>query len=235
MKKLLLLLLIAGSAHADGPLSRFKDTDMDQEFQNVYQSIRNPAIESGTAKQLTITTGTFTSLTVSSMTVSSITVLNQLSMSSKKITNLANGTASTDAVAIGQLKYVQLVSSTTTMLTNTTSNSFVTSNMAVTITPTSASNRVMITVHTIVIPNNCQMCITLKRGATELSGTACGFAEAGTSSTVGSRQQPLSFQYVDSPASTSALVYTVFFLNNSNGNTVTIGGTVSTLIAEEVL
>lgn len=96
MKKCLILLLLAGTAYADGPLFRFKDSDTDQEFQNAYQSIRNPSIEFGTAKKLTVTTSTIQSLSVSTITaVSSATVTNL------SVTTI-NG-AAYSAVTAGQL------------------------------------------------------------------------------------------------------------------------------------
>lgn len=94
MKKLLLLLLIAGSAYADGPLFRFKDTETDQEFQNVYQSIRNPNIDNGTAKRLTVSTETITSLSVST-----ITLVSSATFTAATIKNLKDGRTTNAACA----------------------------------------------------------------------------------------------------------------------------------------
>lgn len=91
LKKLLLLLLLAATARADGPLSRFKDTDTDQEFVNVYDSIRNPVIQSGKANVLN----------VKSLSVSTITYVSSATVSNLTVTNI-NG-AAYSAVTAGQL------------------------------------------------------------------------------------------------------------------------------------
>lgn len=116
MKKLLLLLLLAGTIHAEGPLFRFKDTDTDQEFQNIYQSVRNPNIDSGIAKRITISSATISSLSVSTITASSATfitvtistatmsfaaisttTISSATITNARVTNLRGTTSSSDA------------------------------------------------------------------------------------------------------------------------------------------
>lgn len=82
--------------------------DADQrEFQNVYQAIANPTINVAT---------------ISSATISSATITQRLDMTSHKITNLANGTASTDAMAFGQNHFYGVVCSSVTSLDFSTTN-----------------------------------------------------------------------------------------------------------------
>lgn len=159
-----------------------------------------------------------------------------IAMGANKITGLANGTAATDAVAFGQLKVVQAgiqtVSSTATSTTSSTYQAC--TNQSVAITPISASNRVRVYVST-VLSNASALtvpCLTLKRGATDLSGLTFGFAR---SDFLGF--QSVSFTFIDSPATTSATTYQLFVRSFDNTNSVTCGrADLSSIItAEEIV
>ena len=162
-----------------------------------------------------------------------------MSMNSNKIINIANGTASTDAATFGQIKVIQAGIQTTssTPVTTTSSTFTAATNQTVTITPSSSSNRIRITVSTYGESDatGTNLSVTLKRGSTELSGVTNGFATL--NATAGNIVAPISFTYIDSPASTSALTYQVFFRSSNNVGTVQVGsgGILSTIIAAEIV
>jgi hypothetical protein len=100
-------------------------------------------INSGTVGQLSIFTGSTTlSTTGNTLTPGDILVADSSgypktgitgSMSNTKITNLANGTAASDAAAFGQIGLLQTVYATYATQTSTTSTSYVDSGIAITI------------------------------------------------------------------------------------------------------
>lgn len=196
---------------------------------------------SGTANQIAVATGTSTpviSITSPLTLPGAMTAGGAIAMAANKITGLANGTAATDAAAFGQIKFFQAVQSTSVSPVSTTSSTFTAvTGFAVTITPTSASNRVKITVNAYGECNgvNNGLCVTLKRGTTELSGVTDGFVRFGgvAASYIGG----ISFSYIDSPATTSATTYTVFFRSANNTNTVQVcaGQIMSVIAAEEIV
>lgn len=161
----------------------------------------------------------------------------QLNMQSHKITSLANGTASADAAAYGQLKVIQIVTGTSTTADTTTSNTFQNTSLAATITPTSASNKVL----AIVTAPRCQgglagtnsQFLGLKRGSTNL-GAGNGFAQISHAS---GHSSATTYVYLDSPATTSATTYTATQLSSDNTSTVTFGGnsTTATITLIEVV
>lgn len=99
MKKLFLLLLIAGTAYADGPLFRFKDTKTDQEFVNVYQTIRQGS-GSSAISSFNVISGTAAFLSVSTLTVTTVATI-----STATISNLKDGrtTGAACAGCIGEV------------------------------------------------------------------------------------------------------------------------------------
>lgn len=170
-----------------------------------------------TVSTISASSATFTSATIGNLGVSSMTTT--LPMSARKITGLANGTVATDAVALGQL--AQLQASTqctqTTQLTNGTSG-YLTTGLTCTITPTTTASRVKINVTVpwqvnALIANtdtDNQLQMNLLRTSTQIfeSGTlGNAFAVAVTQNALGS----LSFTFIDSPATASAVTYTVQF------------------------
>lgn len=167
-----------------------------------------------------------------------ITAFLTMSMSGTKITSLANGSASTDAAAFGQLKVIQIISGTTTSVTSTTSSTYQNTALAATITPTSASNKIFVLVsgalETNVAANNAQL--SLKRGTTEVTGGGLLMAlrpSASATTRIGG-----SFMYLDSPATTAATTYTVVLLSSDNASTSRFpsnaGDTGSILLVEVV-
>lgn len=120
---------------------------------------------------------------------------------------------------------IQVVQATTSTGTSTTSTSYVSTNLTATITPTSASNKILVLVSCNGIVNNAGYSgyYTVYRGATNLGG--------GTQSSLNVIQNyyyhPVVINYLDSPATTSATTYTMYIkaesgtTNNANTDRVT--------------
>lgn len=161
-----------------------------------------------------------------------------MAMGTHKLTGIGNGTAATDAAAFGQIfiGFQAPVISSTAASTTTTSVTFVATSLAATITPTSASHRIKISVSGMMKTNTpaaASVRVTLKRGSTELSGQTYGFAASS-----GAGYNPVSFIFIDSPATTSATTYTVYVSNDDGVTTVSFNSTAATLaviILEEVI
>lgn len=165
-----------------------------------------------------------------------------MSMNSTKITSLANGTASTDAVAFGQLKIVQVVSASFTTGTSTSATSFTNTTTTLAITPTSASNKVLIIVSGLFSMASAAAdhygYFTLKRGSTNLGDTNNGFGYVHTAVAGLADLGTLSLTYTDSPATTSSTTYTVAIKTDSGSDSVafSVGSNVpSSIILMEVL
>jgi len=102
---------------------------------------------------------------------------------------------------------------------STTSNSYVTTNVSASITPSSSSNKILI-----MLNSNCdtsasarQAVITFYRGATNLAPNR-GINQA--YSGAGRLQSSTTSVYLDSPSSTSSTTYTVYFKSTTAGNSV---------------
>ena len=114
---------------------------------------------------------------------------------------------------------LQVVSATTTTSTSTTSTSFVSTALTASITPRSASNKVLIQVTGAIdssaIAN--QGFGTIYRTATNLGSSGDGMTEVygGSSRVIAS----LAMTFLDSPATTSATSYTVY-IRSSGGNNI---------------
>lgn len=162
-----------------------------------------------------------------------------IAMGANKITGLANGTAATDAAAFGQINagFQPIVQATTTTQTLGTSSTLTAAtNFSAAITPTSSSHRIKVTISGVAIAtiSGSVLGITVKRGSTDLSG-GVDFVEV-RAQTSAIWYFPFSYTYIDSPASTSALTYAVFFHNNDNTSSCGIVGTnVNTIILEEIV
>ena len=113
---------------------------------------------------------------------------------------------------------LQVVNATTTTATSTTSASFVATLLTASITPRSASNKILVQVTGPIdsAATNCQANGTIYRGGTILSG-AGGFTNV--FSNAGRLIGSLAMTYLDSPATTSSTTYTVY-INCSNGSTI---------------
>jgi hypothetical protein len=173
----------------------------------------NPAISAGGTQRLGIST-------------TAITAALPLAMGTNKITGLGNGTAAQDAAAFSQLKVLQVVTATSTTSFNTTNTAYQAANITCSITPTSASNRI------IVLAQGCIGATTQDKityaslyyagitgggggDAAVLSG-ADGIQQMYTA-TGGYTWLPCYMMTVHSPATTSAISYQVIIKVTSGG------------------
>lgn len=125
------------------------------------------------------------------------------------------GIASPSTVAIpGHV--IQVVTDVRTSNTTTSSTSFVTANHSATITPTSASSKILILNSGAVYNtlSNAGVDTTIYRGATNLATNGFGYLYNGTGGDGGGTA---SIMYVDSPSTTDATTYTVYFRVRSRG------------------
>ncbi len=117
---------------------------------------------------------------------------------------------------------VQVVQSVSTSTASTSAgSSYVTTGHSASITPTSASSKILVTV-TFSMKNSAgyDSGFTIYRNSTNLAGTSTNFAHAGTYAG-GETEFACSMQYLDSPASTSSTTYTVYMLNPGSPSTLT--------------
>lgn len=162
-----------------------------------------------------------------------------IAMGSNKITGLANGTASADAVAFGQIsgqRILQVVTNTATAIATTTSSTYSATNLTVTITPTGTTTKMIILA---VGPGNCNS--TSHAVLFGLSGTTNGQLQGSTKFLteiwhLGNIEVPVSVCYVDSPGTVAAQTYSLTFKNDDNATSVTFGDTnnIQTMVVVEV-
>jgi hypothetical protein len=165
-----------------------------------------------------------------------------LNMESHKIISLANGTASTDAAAFGQIKVLQTVFfSIAGSLTTTSSPAFVATANTASITPTSSSSRILIMVNSTFefdSTANSESYVTVFRGTTNLatSGSGNAFIRFSKSPTGASEVLRVAapIMTVDSPATTSATTYTVEIASPESVS-ITYGSGMSTMILMEIV
>lgn len=164
-----------------------------------------------------------------------------LAMGSNKITGLSNGTASSDAAAFGQLKVIQTVSTTNATPFTTTSSTFQTTNLSLAITPTSASNKILVLISGSLRSARLDLSgayASLFRGATNLGNTSgIGITLGPVSGTVIQNLNiSCSMHILDAPATTSATTYSVKIANQDNSTTVAWGNeSTTTIVLMEVV
>lgn len=151
------------------------------------------------------------------LTMSSSTI----AMGANKITGLANGTAANDAMAFGQNHVFQMVTGQTVTTTSTTSASFVDTALTATITPTSASSKILIivsgSISVTTVGGGDKGQLTIKRDSTNLAGSGNNFANIRPGSAPITWFTDASVSFVDAPATTSATTYTVQILSTGGG------------------
>ena len=137
----------------------------------------------------------------------------------------ATAPAWADAAAGGKL--LQVVSVTNNTYTATTSTSWVTTNLTASITPSATSSKIFIianlTLYFAATGDTPGM--TIFRGTvsgTNLADASHGFAYHDIASTIGSgtRTGSLGLNYLDSPSTSSAQVYTIGMRSNAGANTI---------------
>jgi len=130
---------------------------------------------------------------------------------------------------------LQVVSATDQTGRSTTSTSFVTASntLSVTITPTSTSSKIFVVANSSCEHNttNTYMVFTIYRNSTNL-----GNGQGGNILRVSNTQNiyPLALSFLDSPSSTSALTYQVYFKTDSGQATLNSGNCLATITAFEI-
>jgi uncharacterized membrane protein YfhO len=139
--------------------------------------------------------------------------------------------------ATGATGIVQIQSATYNTAANSTSSTDADTGLSVSITPTSASNKILIFVHQQgcrTTTNNNVLRLRLYRDATNLLTFAVSAAETNTNTTleIGSN----SCVYLDSPNTTSAVTYKTQFARRAGAGTVTVqyDGSASSITVMEV-
>jgi hypothetical protein len=136
-------------------------------------------------------------------------------------------------------KIVQVVSANYSTSTTNTTTTYADTGLTATITPTSASNKILVMVAQNGLErsgtsNNQCMGIRLLRGATTVAQIATN--QDFTGATLNHYFGGAAIDYMDSPATTSATTYKTQFNQNAGSGTVTvqIDSSVSTMILMEV-
>jgi hypothetical protein len=140
---------------------------------------------------------------------------------------------SASAVQASSGRVLQVVSANLSVEQSTTSSSFVTTTLAASITPSSTSSKIYIIVNGNLDCDSSQTATaTIYRGATNL-----GNGNAGLGAVYGSGRviASIGISYLDSPATTSATTYTVYY---RAGSSATIrwsqGASTSTITLMEI-
>ena len=142
-------------------------------------------------------------------------------------------------------KVLQVVSATDSTSRSTTSTSFVTASntLSVNITPSSTSNKILVLAQSNTNSSSGAgyQYITLFRDSTNLGDSINGMNVASNVTGVQTSYTPVSLKFLDSPNTTSAITYQVYFRSNSASYTARInrgqaGGTdtVGSIIAMEI-
>ena len=128
----------------------------------------------------------------------------------------------------GMGKVLQVVSATDSTLRTTTSTSFVTGSntLSVSITPSSASNKIFVIVSANIVNGSGDGIVfaTIFRGATNLGEATNGMAMGNSVSGITPIDHPASITILDSPSSTSALTYQLYFRSNNVSYTASLNG-----------
>jgi hypothetical protein len=190
---------------------------------------------SGTTNQITSTGGTTPILAIANpLTLpGAMTAGGNIAMASNKITGLANGTAASDAMAFGQKVYFQAVQGITTSGFTSTSATFVSTPLSVTITPSSASHRIKISAAFTVRSSG-----SASRWQYAIFNGTTQIAVLGEGGDIANPVEfPTTMLYIDSPATTSPITYTVQLRQEAgtsgfdfNPNTLT-----QIILAEEIV
>ena len=164
----------------------------------------------------------------------------EYSVSTLKTNTIQAATGTTVNVASGQVftapgHVIQVVQNTSTSAHSGTATDWASTGFSVTITPTSASNKVLLNINATVSAsgNAIQPRFSIFRGSTNLGETGRGFGQIYIASG-GLNQQHVSTSFLDSPNTTSAITYTVYM--RTNGGTYVWGadsGT-QTFVAQEI-
>ena len=118
---------------------------------------------------------------------------------------------------------LQVVNATYSTPVLSTSNTYITTNLTASITPSSSSNKILVIVHQagcLKYTSNTSVALALYRGATPI--IYFGGRAGQTDGTVTNEPGTISTCYLDSPATTSSTTYTTYFASNGNNATVLV-------------
>lgn len=161
------------------------------------------------------------------------TMSGAINMASNKITSVTNGSNAGDAVAYNQLRVIQTVSSATGSTFTSTSVVFA-SILTATITPTSASNRILITASMPLSVNGAGSgYASLFQNSTNLATVNSPVHQAFAVSSVNG-YAPCAMTFVDSPATTSAITYSLRTAADGS-HAVGLADGVATLTVQEIV
>lgn len=139
----------------------------------------------------------------------------------------------------GAFRILQVVQGTTSTVVSSASTTYVDSTLTATITPQSATSKILVLVNQVggdknVLNANNAINLRLVRGATQIALIAHSAGYTGT--LLNLRVATMSTSYLDSPATTSATTYkTQFFCNSgASGVSLQIGGDLSTITLLEI-
>jgi len=198
-------------------------------------AMQGGATGTGTVTLLAPITNTDRTLTLpdATDTVAGIAATQTLTNKSIAATQLTGTLAAARLPAGSVLQVVSLADPTQRSTTNT---SFTASGMLVTITPTSATSKVFVQLDTCCYRNdNGSGYISIFRNGTNLAGSGNQL----NMFNIGDKYVPLSISYLDSPASTSAVTYEVYYYRNAPAgniyiNSTNTGSTVGSITAMEI-
>ncbi len=153
-----------------------------------------------------------------------------IAMGSAKITGLANGTASGEAANFSQLHLMQLpVFGSEATGGSTTSATFVAAGASASITPTSASSKILVIgmgpINVATSSDSHTGHLGIARGGTALFARAASPAVQFTGGQSAAAAFPHTIMYLDSPATTSATTYQLMVASGA-GSTVNLGAAI---------
>jgi len=141
---------------------------------------------------------------------------------------VTNGSGVLSFAAVGALagEIIQVVSNNTSGSVSTSSQSYVTTNQSLSITPSSASNKVfvLLTYGVSTLAANTGISVEIRR-----AGTGINDIEMYTATVSGNLSTIASLSVLDSPNTTSSTTYEVFFKETALAGTVSMARRVLTL------
>ena len=160
---------------------------------------------------------TSTKLTISDTTITGVGAFTSTSIDATKLSGALPAIDGSALTGVGGGKVLQVVNATYDTETGSSSNTYIDTGITATITPSSASSTILVTVHQNGVDkrgSNTYIGIKLFRDATQISVLAAVAAATGT--TAINNIGTVSTEHLDSPATTSAVVYKTQFRSGAN-------------------
>jgi len=148
-------------------------------------------------------------------------------------TVLVGGTQNIPKSALPTGSVLQVVQSSTNGTLSTTNTSYTQTGLTATITPTSATSKVLVMIQTMVTntsSSNRPNVTIYRNNTTNIISYAEGFTGQEWGASTGFVWSVATVSYLDSPASTSATTYTMYLKANSTGTAYAIYGGVGNYI-----